>query len=107
MARPKPSITSVPLGLPLARALDQNSTLADLSRRLAQSNARHAAVAHLLPESLRAAVRAGPIDEEGWSLLVPNAAVAAKLRQLLPRLAETIRAHGWPDLPIRVHIRTP
>ena len=107
MARAKPPHTSVPLGLPLSRALDQNSSLADLSRRLAQSNARHAAVAHLLPESLRAAVRAGPIDDEGWSLLVPNAAVAAKLRQLLPCLAETIRAHGWPDLPIRVHIRTP
>ena len=70
------------------------------------SNARFAAIASLLPEPLRAQVRPGPIDDEGWSLLVSNASVAAKLRQLLPRLADTIRAQGWADLPIRVHIRT-
>jgi hypothetical protein len=52
-------------------------------------------------------VRAGPIDDAGWSLLASNAAVAAKLRHLLPRLTDTLRQQGWPELPIRVHIRTP
>jgi hypothetical protein len=27
------------------------------------------------------------------------------LRHLLPRLADTLREQGWPELPIRVHIR--
>ena len=106
MASAKPSMSSVPLGLPLARALDQNTSLADLSRRLAQSNARYAAIGVDLPEPLRMQVRPGPIDDEGWSLLASNAAVAAKLRHLLPRLNDTLREQGWPELPIRVHIRT-
>ena len=54
---------------------------------------------------MRDQVRAGPIDDEGWSLLASNAAVAAKLRHLLPRFADTLREQGWPELPIRVHIR--
>ena len=105
MATAKSSKASVPLGLPLARALDQNDSLASLTRRLAQSNARYAAVSKHLPETMQMHVRAGPIDDEGWSLLASNAAVAAKLRHLLPRLADTLREQGWPELPIRVHIR--
>ena len=101
-----PSSPSVPVGISLARALDRNESLASLTRRLAQSNARYAAISLHLPEALRAEVRAGPIDEAGWSLLASNAAVAAKLRHLLPRLADTLHEQGWPDLPIRVHIRT-
>ncbi len=105
MATAKSPYSSVPLGLPLARALDQNPSLANLARRLAQSNARYAAICLHLPEPMRTQVRAGPIDDEGWSLLASNAAVAAKLRHLLPRLTDTLREQGWPELPIRVHIR--
>jgi hypothetical protein len=97
--------SSVPLGLPLARALDQNASLSDLARRVARSNERYAAISVHLPQTMRDLVRPGPIDDEGWSLLASNAAVAAKLRHLLPRLADTLREQGWPELPIRVHIR--
>jgi hypothetical protein len=106
MAWPKPSTSAVPLGISLARALDQSSSLADLARRLEQSNARYAAIRLHLPEPLRTQVQPGPVDEQGWSLLASNAAVAAKLRHLLPRLAETLREQGWPELPIRVRIRS-
>lgn len=106
MATAKPSSSSVPLGQPLARALEHNPSLADLARRLAQSNARYAAIGMHLPEPLRAQVRPGPIDDEAWSLLASNAAAAAKLRHLLPRLSDTLREQGWPELPIRVRIRT-
>ena len=102
----KPLPSSIPLGMNIAQALQQNSALADLARRMAESNARFAAVRLLLPEPLRSHVQAGPIDDEGWSLLASNAAVAAKLRHLLPRLSDTLREQGWPELPIRVHIRT-
>ncbi len=107
MATAKPSLPVVPLGLPLARALEQNPSLADLARRLAQSNARFAAIGLHLPEPLRAQVRPGPVDDEGWSLLASNAAAAAKLRHLLPRLSDSLREQGWPELSIRVHIRSP
>ena len=106
MANAKQWISSVPLGMPLSRALDESASLANLARRLAQSNARYAAICVELPESMRVQVRPGPIDDEGWSLLASNAAVAAKLRHLLPRLNDTLREQGWPELPIRVHIRT-
>jgi hypothetical protein len=104
MATAKSSSSSVPLGVPLARALDQNTNLASLTRRLAQSNARYAAVRLQLPETMRSLVQPGPIDDEGWSLLASNAAVAAKLRHLLPRLSDALREQGWSELPIRVHI---
>ena len=45
---------------------------------------------------MRAHVRAGVLDAEGWNLLAPNGAVAAKLRQSLPpprrRLWRRLRA---------------
>jgi hypothetical protein len=96
---------AVPLPHTLARALAGNESLAGLAARLAESDARHAAIVPLLPEALARELRPGPIDDEGWSLLVSNAAVAAKLRHLLPRLAEELRSRGWRDLPIRVRVR--
>jgi len=42
----------------------------------------------------------------GWSLLAANAAVAAKLRQLQPRLEEIVREKGWPVSMIRVKVES-
>ena len=92
----------VPLPQPLSRALDRNDSLASLGARLAQSRERFEAIAPLLPEGWGRELRPGPIDEEGWSLIAPNAAVAAKLRHHLPRLQAELRRRGWPELPIRV-----
>ncbi|MDE2395513.1 MAG: hypothetical protein KGL43_20115 [Burkholderiales bacterium] len=94
-----------PGSLPLSSALDRSEPLARLLQRLEQSRARFAAVAGILPPALRETVRAGPIDEEGWSLLAAHGAAAAKLRQLLPRLEMVLRAKGWPDMPIKVRIQ--
>lgn len=96
---------AVPLPQPLADALARSESLAGLASRLAESDARRAAITPLLPEALARQVRPGPVDDEGWSLLVSNAAVAAKLRHLLPRLQEELRSLGWRDLPIRVRVR--
>ena len=98
---------AVPPPQALAQAIEQHPGLAGLAARLAQSDARFAAIRAALPEGLRGEVRAGPIDDEGWSLLASNAAVAAKLRQLLPRLQQTLHDQGWPELTIRLRIRSP
>jgi hypothetical protein len=98
----KPS--SVPLAQPVAEALAANAALARLGQRLRESNARYEAVCDCLPEPLRAHVKPGPLDDEGWSLLASNAAVAAKLRHLLPRLDEALRSKGWPTTSIRIKV---
>lgn len=90
--------------LPLTDALQRSAPLAALAARMQASNARFAAIQPALPPALRAHVKPGPIDEEGWSLLAANAAVAAKLRHLLPLLDRVLREQGLAALPIRVRI---
>jgi hypothetical protein len=96
---------TTPLALPLREALHRSSALALLWQRMAESNARHACILPCLPATLAPLVKAGPLDEQGWSLLVANAAVAAKLRHLLPRLEDALRAQGWQATAIRLRIQ--
>lgn len=102
MAASRSIAPQVPLPQSLATALDGSESLTSLGRRLAQSRRRFEAIAPLLPEAWGRELRPGPIDDEGWSLIVPNAAVAAKLRHHLPRLQAELRRRGWTELPIRV-----
>jgi hypothetical protein len=88
----------------LASALDQSQPLARLLQRLQESQARLAAVREHLPEALRDAVRAGPLDDAGWSLLAPSGAVASKLRQMLPELQAALERQGWQETPIRIKV---
>jgi hypothetical protein len=97
---------SVPLPVTLAGAIAHSDSLAGLASRMEQSRRRFEAVAGLLPEPLARELQPGPIDDEGWSLLASNAAVAAKLRHLLPRLAEELRSRAFRELPIRVRLRS-
>ena len=85
---------SVPDAVPLGDVMRDSPALGRLAQRLRESNAMFAAVAGLFPAGLAASVRPGPIDEEGWSLLCANAAVAAKLRHLVPRLEARLRDKG-------------
>lgn len=89
MAHPSPPHT-----LPLAAALRSNETLGGLLQRVRASQALLTLAAEVLPAGLRGVVRAGPLDDEGWVLLVANAAAAAKLRQLLPAVENLLRQHG-------------
>jgi Dna[CI] antecedent, DciA len=97
---------SVPLPKTIAGAMDGSDSLAGLAARLRESNERFGAVAPLLPEGLARELRPGPIDDEGWTVLASNAAAAAKLRHLLPRLADALRARSFRELPIRVRLRS-
>jgi hypothetical protein len=93
--------------LKVERALDGHAGFGRLLQRVQASRERHAAIRELLPEPLRAQVRAGPLDDEGWTLLVPSGAAAAKLRQLLPGLAAALQAAGLPVAAIRVRVQAP
>ena len=90
--------------LAIADALGASAPLASLGQRLRDSQGRLDAIRPLLPAAMRGHVRAGPLDEEGWSLLVDSQAVSAKLRQMLPALQAQLRSKGWPDLPLRVKL---
>lgn len=100
MSRP----TLSPATLPIDAALDRNEALSGLMHRLHESNARHAAIRHLLPAALAQLVRPGPLDDSGWALLVPSGAAAAKLRQCLPALDKALRSSGWPEVSIRIKV---
>lgn len=91
---------------PLARALDRAVPLASLLQRLQASQACLVAVKRCLPPALASQVKAGPLDEEGWTLLAANASVSAKLRQLQPRLAMALADGGIKVTAIRVKVQS-
>lgn len=91
--------------LPLANALARSEPLTRLLERLEQSRQRFEVVRGLLPAALRDAVRAGPLDDEGWALLVEHGAAAAKLRQMLPDLQAALAERGWAGVAIKVRIQ--
>ena len=101
---PRTSTPSVPDAMRLQAALLQSEPLALLRERIRDSNARFEAVKLRIPNAMLAHVQPGPVDEAGWSLLVANAAVAAKLRQCVPRLDEALKKQGWSALPIRIKV---
>ena len=92
--------------LALGAALDQSQPLARLLQRLQESRVRFATIRELLPVTLRDQVRAGPVDESGWSLLVSNGAAASKLRQLVPTLEAALVSQGWQAMSIRIKVQS-
>ena len=94
-----------PSALRVQDALARSEPLALLQRRLRESNARFETVRGELPHALAPHVLPGPLDAGGWTLLAANTAVAAKLRQLQPRLEAALADGGWPAgvLRIKVH----
>ena len=110
MSRPFGKSPSAPLPSGtqgIADALAHSEPLALLTRRIRDSQARLAAIAPLLPPGIRLQVKAGPIDEAGWTLLVGNSAVSAKLRQMVPSLEAHLRSRGWDGPPVRVKLLNP
>ena len=86
------------------QALAGSEPLAQLARRMQASQDRLAAVLPLLPQAMHNAVRAGPIDETGWSLLVAGNAVAAKLRHMAPSMEARLRDCGFDGPPVRIKL---
>jgi len=82
-----------------------HSPLANLMQRLKASQQCLEVVRTCLPPAMAAHVKAGPLDDEGWTLLAANSAVSAKLRQLQPRLVEALADKGIKVNAIRVRVQ--
>ena len=91
----------------LLQATQESPTLARLTELSQDSLARLKAVEPMIPAVLRSAVKAGPIDEANWCLIVNSSAAAAKIRQLLPAMEAHLRAKGWQVSAIRLKVQLP
>lgn len=89
----------------LLQASQDSPTLAGLIALASESAARLKAIESLIPGTLRAAVKAGPIEGPVWCLVLDNNAAAAKIRQLLPALEAHLRVKGWDVNSIRVKVQ--
>jgi hypothetical protein len=88
----------------IEQATQQSPVLARLAQRGHESARQFEAVKFLLPEAIRHAVKPGSIDDSVWCLLTDNAAVAAKLRQLLPSILAQLSAQGTEVTAIRIRV---
>jgi hypothetical protein len=89
----------------LQQAAQESPSLARLTELVRDSSLRLRAIEPLIPESLRNAVKAGPVDGATWCLLVNSNAAAAKIRQLLPALQSHLRSKGWEVNSIRLKVQ--
>jgi hypothetical protein len=88
----------------LEQVVDAAPTLSHLSSVARDTRNRLKAIAPLLPTSLRNLIQSGGVEGDAWCLLVPNSAVAAKLRQSLPALCAHLRTQGWDVQTIRIKV---
>lgn len=95
---------AVPLPRPVGRTLGEDGTLAGLAVRLRRSQACLDCVLQVVPAALAPALRAGPWDDKGWTLLTTQSAALVKLRHLLPLMEEALRQQGLAPPQIRLHV---
>lgn len=89
----------------LQQAFQANPELARVAARIRQSQQMLAVIRPLLQPGLRAQVQAGPVDEDGWCLLVGNPAIGVKIRQLTPALLAALHSAGHPVERLRIKVR--
>lgn len=86
------------------QAADNSPSLARLTELVRESSNRLKDIESLIPQALRPAIQAGPIDGETWCLLISSNAAAAKVRQLLPLIQARLVDKGWKVTSIRLKI---
>ena len=91
--------------IPLQQAAQESPTLARLAGLIQAASARLQAILPLLPAQLRASVKAGPMEDGIWCLLVSSNAVAAKLRQWVPALHSHLAQKNLPVTSIRIKVQ--
>jgi hypothetical protein len=93
----------------IEEATQESPTLAKLIDLSRESNAMLQSIQSLIPQNLRPAIKAGPIDTVAngttWCLIVEGNAAAAKLRQLLPKFQAHLLSTGKQVTDIRLKVR--
>ena len=79
----------------VTQIIDGATSLSQLQALARDGQNRLQAILPLLPVSMRSLVQSGGVEGESWCILVPNSAMAAKLRQFLPSLCAHLRTKGW------------
>ena len=103
-APPYPPAAPAPRAMPLREAMEQAPTLARLLAAANQSQARLQVVRDMTPPALAASLQAGAWEDGAWTLLAPNSAAAAKLRQLLPQIALALERAGLAAQSVRIKV---
>ena len=93
----------------IEEAAQDSPTLAKLMDLSRESNAMLQSIQSLIPQNLKPAIKAGPIDKNAngttWCLIVEGNAAAAKLRQLLPKFQAHLLSTGKQITDIRLKMR--
>ena len=101
MTRPPPSSAK---HTGVMDAIEQSDTLAGMLAMHQKSTLYLTLVDSVLPPGFSQQIKAGPIEDGGWCLLVTHNAAAAKLRQLLPSLSAHLRSKGHHVQTIRIKV---
>lgn len=91
--------------LSLEQAVSTAPSLAALQERIRASQRCLDTVKLLIPHNLRQHVKAGPIENTEWCLLVASAAASTKLRQLLPSMLQVLKENGLQISAIRIKVQ--
>jgi len=89
----------------LEEAVTHAPTLASLQQRIQESSRHLTMIQQLIPAPLRRHVKAGPLQDDDWCLLVGNATAASKLRQLVPAIQQELNQKGAKITSIRIKIQ--
>jgi hypothetical protein len=90
----------------LLAATQASPTLAKLTQLSRDSVARLEALQPLIPQTLVSSLRAGPIEDTVWCLIVNGNAAAAKIRQLLPSFLIHLQNSGHDLTSIRIKVQS-
>jgi hypothetical protein len=93
----------------IEEAARESPTLSKLINLSRESNDMLQSLQPLIPQNLRSAIKAGPIDSTvngtTWCLIVEGNAAVAKLRQLLPKFQAHLLSTGKQITDIRLKVR--
>jgi hypothetical protein len=89
----------------LEQAVGEAPSLAALQERIRASQHCLQLVGPLIPTSLRQYIKAGPIQDNEWCILVGHAAASTKLRQLLPSMIQVLNQNGVQIGVIRIKVQ--
>jgi len=92
---------------PLRQAMEEAPTLARLAAIARQSEARLQVARGMVPPALGAGLKAGSLEDGVWTLLAPNSAAAAKLRQLQPQLVLALERASLAVQNVRIKVMRP